>query len=96
MNTLSLKEAVERIRQRREAARLQYGSQPIDYFDREWQEAVSRYPHQEDQAFNRARIEAAQHRDARDLGVFFEAVRRLTFSWVPPVETMHEVFDYNN
>jgi len=91
----AVEDAVQKIREERERDRLRYGEATIDY-DWEYREAAGRHPQQQKVEFNRARIAAAQSGDARDLGTFFEGVRRLTASWVPDIDIMHEQYDYNN
>jgi hypothetical protein len=63
---LSVNEAVQRIREEQERARLEYGSAPVEY-DRDWRRAARCFPNQ-DRPFLRATIEACISCDARDLG----------------------------
>jgi len=92
---LSVAQAVQQIREQRERerARLEYGSEPVEY-DQEWRQAAERFPNRECQ-FLRSTIEACISCDARDLGNYYKGVRRLTASWVPEMEMMHEIFDYS-
>jgi len=90
----SVDQAVQRIREQRECARLEYGSQPVEY-DWEWRQAAKKFPNQ-DRPFLRATIEACMSGDARDLGEYYEGVRRLTANWLPEPDMMHECYDYNS
>jgi hypothetical protein len=58
-------------------------------------DAMHRYPGQEDREFQKARIEVVQHRDVRCLGEYFRGVWRLTSFYVPEMEEMHTIYDYN-
>ena len=87
--------AEEMNRQIDENKRRVYGEERVP-FDDVWREAASQYGKQNplDTRFMKLRLKAMRSWDARDLGPFFFDVKKLADA-PPPIETMHEIYDYN-
>jgi hypothetical protein len=87
--------AEEMNRQIDENERRIYGEKPVPTDDA-WREAISQYGRENplDTRFMKLRLKVIRSWDARDLGPYFFDVKKLVDA-PPPIETMHEIYDYN-